>query len=75
MSETRAPYRATPRPRIVYPGSRLELLVECLDEIAEMAPDAYPLRANRIHTQLRATLQGEIGPTKLLAYLMSEAGQ
>jgi len=72
MTETRPRYHPH-RPHIKYPGSRLEVLVECLDELAELAPDAYPLRVNAIHTALRSTLEGEIGPTKLLAYLMSSA--
>ena len=73
MTETRAPYHflRPPKPtRIAYPGSKLEIIVEALDEIAELTPDAYPLRVNAIHTGLRATLEGEIEPAELLAYLM-----
>lgn len=75
MTETRAPYHTKPtaRPTIKYPGSRLEILVETLDALAELAPEAYPLQASPIHSALRATLQGEIGRMDLLAYLMSAA--
>ena len=72
MTETRTHYRATPRPRprICYPGSRLELLVEALDDLADVAPEAYPMRVNGLHTKLHATLEGEMTLEALLAYLM-----
>jgi hypothetical protein len=73
MTETRTPYTTNARPRIRYPGSRLELLVEALDDLAELAPEAYPLYAAGIHQELRAALQGETTPEELLRELMSSS--
>ena len=73
MTETRPPYAINARPRIAYPGSRLELLVEALDNLATLAPEAYPLQIAAVHDGLRATLRGEIKPAQLLAYLMEAA--
>jgi len=74
MTEHRPPYQtqSPARPRIRYPGSRLETLVEALDDLAEFAPEAYPLRIAAIHEGLRAALHGEASAEKLAAYLLEQ---
>jgi len=73
MTETRPPYAARQyQPRVIYPGSQLERLVESLDDLAKITPDAYPFRLNNIHTKLALTLNGTIAPRDLLSYLVSK---
>ncbi|HDZ38480.1 MAG TPA: hypothetical protein ENH62_09385 [Marinobacter sp.] len=60
------------RPAIAYPGSRLEVLVEALDDIEEFAPEAYPLSLSSIHVELAEALHGKRNAKAMLLTLLEK---
>ncbi len=71
MTETRAPYTTDTKPTIVYPGSRLETLVEALDSLAEFAPEAYTLQLAHIHAELTEALHDKRNAAPILMQLLA----
>jgi len=58
----------------VYPGSRLALLVDALDDLAAEAPSHYTQQVSIVHDMLRDVLVGDLEPPTLI-WLLDKAGQ
>ncbi len=70
MTETRTPYLTNAQPTIAYPGSRLEILVEALNDLKEFAPESYPLSLSSIHVELAEALHDKRNATAMLLTLL-----
>ena len=70
MSEQRTPYRTPQAGR--YAGTRLEQLVEALDDLREFAPAGYITEVAQAHRILRDMLEGRLEPVEGLTKLLSK---
>ena len=70
MTETRHPYATNARPCIAYPGSRLEILVEALDNLEKFAPEAYSLEIASIHAEMKDALHDNRNAAPILLQLL-----
>lgn len=70
MTEQRTPYHTNTQRPIAYPSSRLETLVEALNDLEEFAPEAYSLALAAIHTELVEALYDKRNAAPILLGLL-----